>query len=523
MSLRRMALFSRALLMVKGRVMKRLFLFAAAFGCLIACDESTSPDAGTQLRADATLPADSGQQQAEAGTDAGPADLGVSDSGDMADAGAPDSGGFVPPAYGQWIKYEPPGAVCANGSQYKIFVRFSQTSSSVVVAFEGGGACWDYASCTGTGIRSAANRDGIPDEHATAHADVGGFAIPVDFVYPMLNNRPEVTPTADWNQVFLPYCTGDVYSGDRVVTYEDPNMQQPSIEFHHVGHRNILASIDMLREMFPNIPRLFVTGCSAGGAGALINYHFLRSGLNVDRGYLLDDSGPLFPDTASTSRSRPLHDRVRQSWGSDSLIAASPRPGEISADFGALPRVLSEEWPDDRLALTQFRLDYNYSLYSYERFYTRAKNGDIVIFGDGSGLGGLGLDENVAADRAAVYSLWWDDTALLTDQFDRHDNLGYFMPFYRTTNSSHCVTIPGFEEFSENELLDLFLNDFPRLAWAGSELETRSGQTLNIRGYLDQLLDDAQPLQSWFEETTEGPFVPCTPGNYDQAGCEAAQ
>lgn len=39
------------------------------------------------------------------------------------------------------------------------------------------------------------------------------------------------------------------------------------------------------------------------------------------------------------------------------------------------------------------------------------------------------------------------------------------------------------------------------------------------RGYL---LDDEEPLESFFEEEGEGPFVPCTPADFDADACEAA-
>ena len=55
---------------------------------------------------------------------------------------------FVPEAYGEWLKFEPEGAVCANGSQYKYFVNFSETSSNVVIFLEGGGACSNYEDCS---------------------------------------------------------------------------------------------------------------------------------------------------------------------------------------------------------------------------------------------------------------------------------------------------------------------------------------------------------------------------------------
>jgi hypothetical protein len=244
-----------------------------------------------------------------------------------------------------------------------------------------------------------------------------------------------------------------------------------------------------------------------------VNYYFLRTGIDgVQRGYLLDDSGPVYPDQAISSRSLPLHERIRSSWDVDKLIDSAPRSDELKQDFGSINTVLAEEFPNDRLAMTYFRLDYNFSLYSYERFWTR--DGDSIEPFTGTGVG---LDEDVALDRAAIYSLWWDDTALLQTQYDSKSNLGYYIPFYRTTNSSHCVTVPGFEEFSLPDALNLFQNDFGTLAWAGSEI----GE-MNLRDYVEHMLNDDEPLESHFENEGEGPFIPCTPANFDADACEAA-
>ncbi|MGB5314149.1 MAG: hypothetical protein WBN38_18900 [Polyangiales bacterium] len=50
-----------------------------------------------------------------------------SDSSGSGGSGNPPDEPFVPEAYGEWLKIEPEGAVCANGSQYKYFVNFSET------------------------------------------------------------------------------------------------------------------------------------------------------------------------------------------------------------------------------------------------------------------------------------------------------------------------------------------------------------------------------------------------------------
>ena len=132
---------------------------------------------------------------------------------------------------------------------------------------------------------------------------------------------------------------------------------------------------------------------------------------------------------------------------------------------------------------------------------------------------GLGLDENISTDRTGIHTAWWDDTALLRAQYDApgRDNLGYYIPYWRQTNSSHCVTIPGLEENPPLVLLD----NFAELAWDGTEIDTDDGE-MNIHDYAVHLLSD-EPLKSYFEEEGEGPYVPCTPGDdYNAVDCEAA-
>ena len=59
-------------------------------------------------------------------------------------------------------------AVCGNGSQYKFWYYDSPTSNNMVVMFEGGGACWDYDTCSGrAGVLGASNPNGLPDNYIT--------------------------------------------------------------------------------------------------------------------------------------------------------------------------------------------------------------------------------------------------------------------------------------------------------------------------------------------------------------------
>lgn len=350
-----------------------------------------------------------------------------------------------PPSYYQWEKVELPGTVCGNGSQYKFFVNYSETSDDVMVIFEPGGGCWDFESCSGKTDLGAANPDGIADDHLTGFLGVHT---------PLLNRDFPSSPVGDWNIVFMPYCTGDVHTGRAVTVYSDPEGVEPDLEYHHVGHDNVVAAVDYLDWIFPEVPRLLVTGCSAGGAGATANYYFIRSGMNVDRGYLLADSGPIFPNSEFSA---PLHDKINESWNVDSVLAEEPAFSEITDDFGLMNQILADTFPDDRLGFAFFRRDYNYSRYSYERFYDPEPTKDEIM------------------------DMWWDDTQRLMTQFDTRDNLSYYIPYWRAFNDSHC-TIVG-------------------LTWDGTEIQEAD---MDVGLYIDHVLDDDAPLQSWLESVQPG-------------------
>ncbi|HEY5944944.1 MAG TPA: pectin acetylesterase-family hydrolase [Kofleriaceae bacterium] len=344
-------------------------------------------------------------------------------------------------SYNTWIKVEPPGVVCGNNTPYKFFVNYSDKSDNLLVVLEPGGACWDYDSCTGkNGIRGAANVNGLPDDHYKL----------APFISPFLNrDRPEVS-TGDWNFVYIPYCTGDVHTGNNIATYADEEGTS-SVEFHHDGHHATEEITAWLDSNFTHVPKLFVTGCSAGGVGSAVNYHFLRNGIHAaEKGYMLDDSGPVFP---STGYSGPMHAKIREAWNVDSLGGQLP-PGFTFEDMGTLNTALADEFPHDRLATTYFRRDMDFSLYSYERFYNFPPKDEIL-------------------------RMWDADTQLFTKLYDTRSNLKYFIPYWRNVNDSHCTTV---------------------LSFAGSDIEA---QNLTLEQWVKDLLAD-KPVKSAIEDPVPG-------------------
>ncbi len=233
--------------------------------------------------------------------------------------------------------------------------------------------------------------------------------------------------------VYVPYCTGDVHTGNAVATYDDGSGD--SVVFHHEGHADMEAVVSWIDGQFTHVPKMLVTGCSAGGVGSLVNYHFLRNGVHAaQKGYLLDDSGPVFPDPGYST---PMHQKIRSAWNLDSLAADLPS-GFTFDDMGTMNTALADEFPKDRLATTFFERDYDFSLYSYDRFYG-------------------------SPTKDQVMQMWSADTDKLVSMYQTRKNLYYFLPYWRNVNDSHCTTVLNFagsDIEDHNMTLAKWVNDF---------------------------------------------------------------
>lgn len=377
---------------------------------------------------------------------------------------------FSPADYDVWQKVDVPvetGAMCGNGSPYKLFVYRVPDTSNTILYFEGGGACWDYASCSGAaGIRGARNPKGIPDNYVqninlldfANFANLGtAAASPLIYTHHPYNGFK----TGEWNIVYVPYCTGDIYVGDKTREYVNPANPAESMVWHHNGLRNVQAVVSWVRNNLRQPEQLAVAGCSAGGIGALLNYSKLRGHFDSPYGYLVNDSGPVFNAPLASGNygrypSLPLHREVLNSWttykpGPDvndenpiNLLAAiTPgfEPNRLASIYGAL----SAKFPADRLGMTHFLADGNFSSYSYERFYSDIAN-----------------DPDAESRLAKLRQRWQQDTANnLIPLLDATSNWSYYFPLYRGFNESHCVSVLDFR-YGEIEELGLYTYDFMR-------------------------------------------------------------
>lgn len=164
---------------------------------------------------------------------------------------------------GEWTMIKPGGETkCLYGDEYAFFARPAATESDkLMIYFQGGGACWDGMTCAARGM-FASQFDVTEDEMASQTFGVFDF-------------ENEANPVSDYNMVFVPYCSGDVFLGDTEQTFELSaevqamlGVELESITVYFNGNKNAQAVLDWVYANFEAPFTIFVTGSSAGGYGA---------------------------------------------------------------------------------------------------------------------------------------------------------------------------------------------------------------------------------------------------------------
>src|SRR5688500_10363210 len=211
----------------------------------------------------------------------------------VACSGGPDGG---PPTLGttpkEWVFVPVDGAKCMNGSPTGIGVNLG-TSGDLVIYMEGGGACFNANTC-----RSVAHPTGFgPTEFG---ANIGIYNVGI------FDRNDDKNPLRNATFIFVPYCTGDVHAGNNPSGMDGRAF---------VGYSNVGAYIDYLGPKSADIRRVILTGSSAGGFGALMNFHRTQQAFGETPVYLLDDSGPPLGDAYLTPC---LQKMFREAWNLDS-------------------------------------------------------------------------------------------------------------------------------------------------------------------------------------------------------------
>jgi hypothetical protein len=173
---------------------------------------------------------------------------------------------------GEWTYVAFPDAKCMNDTPTGIGINKTSASEDVVIYLAGGNACFNSLTCAIT-----ANVDGYGE--ADFDAEKGGLD-----GAPLFSREPG-SLFADYNLVYVPYCTGDVHAGNA-----DTEVGGTMRAFR--GAPNMELYLGRLIPTFPNAKRLLITGVSAGGFGAAFNYDRVARAFPDVKVMLLDDSGP---------------------------------------------------------------------------------------------------------------------------------------------------------------------------------------------------------------------------------------
>lgn len=208
-------------------------------------------------------------------------------------------------AGGGWTSVVPPASVrgmdgqshapsCsgfpATDAAFKFWAR-KTPSKNLVVYFEGGGACWDGFSCSFP-MAGASLPPQVPQLFMPQVPPAADQALN-DGIF--RDNDPG-NPVRDWNMVYIPYCTGDLHAGAATKTYTsvgNPALGLPAgtpLTIQHHGFANFMAVMDWVRKNFDSPKNILVTGSSAGGYGASINFPWVARAYPQAHLYVLADA-----------------------------------------------------------------------------------------------------------------------------------------------------------------------------------------------------------------------------------------
>ncbi|ETI48983.1 hypothetical protein L917_06771 [Phytophthora nicotianae] len=147
---------------------------------------------------------------------------------------------------------------------FQVFPNTNHDKSKLLIFFQGGGGCTDNNTCA-FGLECSLAENAL----FTTVATVRGAGVIDRF---MVDNMFK-----EWNVVFVPYCTGDVHVGNRVLPPFESGLEQQlgnpqclgkDFPMYMNGYNNSKSALDWALKNFPDVGNLVVGGASAGSLGA---------------------------------------------------------------------------------------------------------------------------------------------------------------------------------------------------------------------------------------------------------------
>lgn len=217
------------------------------------------------------------------------------------------------------------------------------TTDGLVVFFNGGGACWNDATCSKprlAGDRAVFSGNDAENAESVYKAELlpGEGPARMGGIFDRGNPR---NPVRDWSMLFVPYCTGDVHSGSNTAHYRYPDTGKP-FTIQHRGWDNMQVILRWMRANVSEPAHLLVSGSSAGAYGAATHYAALRSLYPRARSVFLGDSGQGV-STLEFEKTRNIN------WNYRLPASVFGRKPQLTPDNEAVAR-LAAHFPRDRFA-----------------------------------------------------------------------------------------------------------------------------------------------------------------------------
>jgi hypothetical protein len=204
----------------------------------------------------------------------------------------------------------PADCMCSDGSGFEFFVHRADPAK-VVFYLEGGGACFDAATC-GPDSTTFKRTVGHGDQLSDVTTGIFDFANPDN-------------PFKDWSAVYVPYCTGDVHLGNATTDYGN------GVVIQHKGYINASTALNATRELFPGIDDLLVTGESAGSVPTPL-FAGMASDLYPDASIeVLADGSGAYPDVAAVNAN------LGTQWGTMNAVPPWPENAGVTPETWSLP------------------------------------------------------------------------------------------------------------------------------------------------------------------------------------------
>jgi hypothetical protein len=204
----------------------------------------------------------------------------------------------------------------------------------------------------------------------------------------MFDNSNTSNPYKDWNMVYIPYTTGDVYFGTKHDATVPVNVQPALGPQQFVGYENMKLYVGRIVPTFKDkVDHVIVTGASAGGFGAALNASMISDAFGDVLVDVVDDSGPPFEDQYMPVC---MQKKWREGWGFSGSMPPDCTECQQADGGGMLGMAdfLIRKHPRARIALISttedevIRLFYSVGLQNCANFDTADPIGIFTLQGD---------------------------------------------------------------------------------------------------------------------------------------------